>query len=608
MLNQKLIKTLYCALFLLNLINAPLLGQWMKVARIDGNAFTTEIDPIINRNSFVALDATNGSSDGNNINGPSVIAVPKWIPDAHKAHPTAKYYMYFAHHGGQFIRMAWAADIEGTWTMFNYGANSGNAWGESGNYTGLETPERGVLDLAVEKDANGNKTYRIQAGSNFYAYHHIASPDVQIDEVNQRIIMFYHAPKGGAGTGGQQTFVAVSKYGLNFNAPQNQQEIAWGQGTRAVMPGHFYFKTFAVKGKAVSPVDNSLIDVRQWFAFSNRGVLYKARPFLEDQKTPATLANADSIGGLFTPIATHPSGIAWWRVVPTADNPLTGTVASPIIRDYQNNIHQLNRIVDNASNGPRHFAVLHDEALDSNKIFVIYTGRGDAPESVMLMTLDLTGLTDEERLDPKKWKKQQATERLILSPEEIWEGSNLNLTVSMNGGASGVRALRDPAVLKDVNGKYYLFYSGRGEEGIGLARFDIVPTLEVQVKLFLQGAWDENTGMMRSELIALPSFPKEGYDNYLNVSKLQRQQAPITNRMINAEAASKPVDWVVVELRSDLTTIIASREGILLGDGSVVEVDGTPLTFINVPADEYYVSIRHRNHLAVMSEGKINLK
>lgn len=152
------------------------------------------------------------------------------------------------------------------------------------------------------------------------------------------------------------------------------------------------------------------------------------------------------------------------------------------------------------------------------------------------------------------------------------------------------------------------FYSGRGEEGIGLARFDIVPTLEVQVKLFLQGAWDENTGMMRSELIALPSFPKEGYDNYLNVSKLQRQQAPITNRMINAEAASKPVDWVVVELRSDLTTIIASREGILLGDGSVVEVDGTPLTFINVPADEYYVSIRHRNHLAVMSEGKINLK
>ncbi|NJK82569.1 MAG: hypothetical protein HC912_00905 [Saprospiraceae bacterium] len=123
----------------------------MDVIRIDGNPLTSEIDPIINRSSFIELDAANGASDGGNINGPALIAVPSWIPDTQKAHPSAKYYLYFAHHGGQFIRMAWAANIEGPWMMFNYGINSGKAWGESGEHTGLETPGRGVLDLGVEK-------------------------------------------------------------------------------------------------------------------------------------------------------------------------------------------------------------------------------------------------------------------------------------------------------------------------------------------------------------------------------------------------------------------------------------------------------------------------
>jgi hypothetical protein len=607
MCNQKSIRT-YCSAFLLfSLICNSLLGQWMEVTRIDGNTATAELDPIIDRSSFTSLNSQ-GSYDGSNINGPSVISIPAWIPDAYKAHPTAKYYLYFAHHNGSFIRMAWAANIKGPWTIFNYGTNSGNAWGELGNYSGKETPGNGVLDLAVEKDANGNPTWRIKAGNDFYALGHIASPDVQIDEVNQRIIMFYHAPIGGVSTGGQQTFVAVSKYGLNFNAPQDQQEVDWGQGTRAVIPGHFYFRTFAVKGKVVSPIDNSLIDIQQWFAFSNRGVLYKSRSFLENQKTPATLANADSLGGLFTPLTTHASGTAWWRLVPTSDNPLTGTIASPIIRDHANNIHQLNRAVDNANNGPRHFAVIHDEALDPNKIFLVYTGRADAPESMMLMTLDLTGLTDEERLDPKKWKKQHAIERLILSPKEVWEGSNLSLTVSTGGGASGVRALRDPAVFKDVDGKYYLFYSGKGEDALGMAEIKIVPTLELNIKIFLQGALDAQTGIMGSNLVTLESFPRSGYDYDVVANNFQHQQAPITNRMINAQAASKPVDWVIVELRSDLTTIVASREGVLLANGSIVDVDGAPLTFINVPAGDYFVAVKHRNHLAVMSEGKITMR
>ena len=47
---------------------------------------------------------------GNNINGPSLIRVPDWIEN-----PLGSYYLHFAHHSGQFIRMAYANDLCGPW-------------------------------------------------------------------------------------------------------------------------------------------------------------------------------------------------------------------------------------------------------------------------------------------------------------------------------------------------------------------------------------------------------------------------------------------------------------------------------------------------------------
>ena len=40
---------------------------------------------------------------GDNINGPSIVRVPDWVE-----RPLGRYYMYFAHHMGAFIRLAYA--------------------------------------------------------------------------------------------------------------------------------------------------------------------------------------------------------------------------------------------------------------------------------------------------------------------------------------------------------------------------------------------------------------------------------------------------------------------------------------------------------------------
>ncbi|MEC7907249.1 MAG: hypothetical protein VYC82_08490 [Verrucomicrobiota bacterium] len=50
------------------------------------------------------------------INGPSLIRVPDWIRD-----PLGKYYLYFAHHDGKFIRLAYANAIQGPWSIYEPG-------------------------------------------------------------------------------------------------------------------------------------------------------------------------------------------------------------------------------------------------------------------------------------------------------------------------------------------------------------------------------------------------------------------------------------------------------------------------------------------------------
>jgi len=65
------------------------------------------------------------------------------------------------------------------------------------------------------------------------------------------------------------------------------------------------------------------------------------------------------------------------------------------------------------------------------------------------------------------------------------------------------------------------------------------------------------------------------------------------------------VDWVFIQLRSKTnpTTVIATRSALLQRDSDVVDVDGvSPVYFPGIPLDDYYIVVRHRNHLGAMSK------
>jgi hypothetical protein len=111
--------------------------------------------------------------DGQNINGPSLIALPDWLPDR-----LGRYYLYFASHDGQYIRLAFADSLEGPWQVYRPGSLH-------------------LDDLPLKMD-------------------HIASPDVHVDHERRQIRMYFHGCI--AGEKAQHSYIAVSTDGLNFSS------------------------------------------------------------------------------------------------------------------------------------------------------------------------------------------------------------------------------------------------------------------------------------------------------------------------------------------------------------------------------------------------------
>ena len=131
---------------------------------------------------------------GANINGPSVICVPDWVEA-----PLGRYYLYFAHHKGTFIRLAYADDLKGPWQIYSPGVLDVS----ESLFAPTDPPE-------PPPDQRPSWADTLPGG---YLYAHVASPDVHIDESGKRIRMYYH---GLLDDGDQKTRVAYSQDGLSF--------------------------------------------------------------------------------------------------------------------------------------------------------------------------------------------------------------------------------------------------------------------------------------------------------------------------------------------------------------------------------------------------------
>ncbi len=128
---------------------------------------------------------------GDNINGPSLIRAPEWLPNR-----LGEYYLYFADHKGSYIRLAAADHLLGPW----------------------RTHEPGALQLTQTAFPKSDGEFDPKLGparKKGHVYPHIASPDAIVDSDAKQIRLYFH---GQLYDGRQVSRVATSSDGINFEA------------------------------------------------------------------------------------------------------------------------------------------------------------------------------------------------------------------------------------------------------------------------------------------------------------------------------------------------------------------------------------------------------
>ena len=118
--------------------------------------------------------------------------------------------------------------------------------------------------------------------------------------------------------------------------------------------------------------------------------------------------------------------------------------------------------------------------------------------------------------------------------------------------------------------------------------------IKLKLKILLQGCYSINDGQMTTVLNS---------NNYLPLT------SPFCENPRSVSAVHPDItDWILVQLHSDADGgPIVSRSAFLRKDGYIVADDGTITILVDSPPGNYYVSVKHRNHLTIMTSSTITL-
>jgi hypothetical protein len=167
-----------------------------------------------------------------------------------------------------------------------------------------------------------------------------------------------------------------------------------------------------------------------------------------------------------------------------------------------------------------------------------------------------------------------------------------NCSYSINGVRSDGQGLADPYPVGVITITWTVT-DGAGLTDDCIQTITVLPSYGLTLSLFLQGPFNTVTGEMNPILKSNDQVPTS-----------QPYNTPPWNYTGTESVATlddEVVDWILVELRSDLTTVHTRKAGLLYADGSARVsfyglVNGT---------DDFYVVVRHRNHMPIMSANKI---
>jgi len=160
---------------------------------------------------------------------------------------------------------------------------------------------------------------------------------------------------------------------------------------------------------------------------------------------------------------------------------------------------------------------------------------------------------------------------------------------------------------------YYVSVRGTNKAGLTSAvstSDGIMVTRDVLIspQVILSGPYNSTSGIMSDNLRSTGLIPLS--QPYNTAPFNYNGTETVTQNVLNFTGSSAIVDWVLVELRdkNDPTSILQTRAALIQADGDVVDTDGTsPVEISGLSNDNYFICIKHRNHLAVITNSTFNL-
>ena len=138
--------------------------------------------------------------------------------------------------------------------------------------------------------------------------------------------------------------------------------------------------------------------------------------------------------------------------------------------------------------------------------------------------------------------------------------------------------------------------------------------LSISPKVMLAGPYNAALGLMSDSLRTNNLLPTtEPYSTApLNFPQISYPGGEtVSQSILSINGNDAIVDWIFLELRSAInpTIIVATKRALLQRDGDIVSAtDGTsPILFPNQVNGNYYLSVKHRNHLGVMTASPLTL-
>ena len=229
-------------------------------------------------------------------------------------------------------------------------------------------------------------------------------------------------------------------------------------------------------------------------------------------------------------------------------------------------------------------------------------------DSVSIQVWNIAGTGGNQNYSLSQWRAVRGDDALSTNQPFLPQSTSNDHMLACNTSNSTQSIGLPAGVWSDLDGNTYqssIQLDALKSKPLYRSAVAAPPTLAC--KVWLQGPY--NGTNMNDNLRSLNLIPLSDPYPALGYVHVGGGGATTTSAVLSVSGTNAIVDWILVEIRSATTPTqrVYTTSALLQRDGDIVATNGTSPLSIPLPAGNYHIAVRHRNHLGAMTANPVNL-